>query len=221
MKTLFVPLLALFLGPIIGSAQVSTKSDCDPPKEIIERVWKLATEGELLTAEGWDKTARGVFVHPAPAPESKLALIHPKGGNFVQIVSNDWGIVGCTVEGNTAKIVVEYYDAGSIDAMLRYTPGKEPPPMGKSEMLFTLVLAPGHWETYRSDGTTLRIAEIRATPPAWQIESPQGPPWTTVNTAIRYVLETRGSVEDPGIQKNADITLAKLLHFHKANEKAP
>ena len=80
--------------------------------------------------------ARGAFVYPPPAIGSKATLIRPQGGKTIRVVSNDWGIVGCTMETDMAKVVVEYYDAGSIDETLRYTPGIEPPPMGKSEILF-------------------------------------------------------------------------------------
>jgi hypothetical protein len=66
-----------------------------------------------------------------------------------------------------------------------------------------------------------QLAEVKTTSPGWRIQSPQGPRWITVNTAIRYVLETRDNVQDPAIKKNADLTLAKLLHFHKADNKAP
>jgi hypothetical protein len=48
-------------------------------------------------------------------------------------------------------------------------------------------------------------------PRAWQIEGPQGAPWTTVNTAIRYVLEMRAKAKDPQIKRNADDTIGQLL----------
>jgi len=35
--------------------------------------------------------------------------------------------------------------------------------------------------------------------------------WTTLNTAIRYVLEKRKAMSDPIARKNADQTLSKLL----------
>jgi hypothetical protein len=41
-----------------------------------------------------------------------------------------------------------------------------------------------------------------------------GSPWTTVNTAIRYVPEMRTKTADPGIEKNADQTLAELMKLH-------
>jgi hypothetical protein len=159
--------------------------------------------------------ARGAFVYPAPTPGSKAAPIAPQGDKVILVVSNEWGVVGCQIKDKKAKVVVEYYDAGSIDAMLRYTPGKEPPPIGKSEMLFTLVLAPGHWETYKSTGKSLEIAEVKTSPEAWRIETPHGPTWATVNTAIRYVLEARERTQDPAVKKNAEMTLGALLRFHK------
>lgn len=47
----------------------------------------------------------------------------------------------------------------------------------------------------------------------WQISGAQPPPWTTVNTAIRYVLEKRGETTDPVVKKNADMTLTTLVHY--------
>ena len=51
-------------------------------------------------------------------------------------------------------------------------------------------------------------------PAAWQIEKTPAFRWTTVNTAIRYVLELRAKSHDPSIRKNADETLEKLLKRH-------
>ena len=51
-------------------------------------------------------------------------------------------------------------------------------------------------------------------PAAWQIEKTPALAWTTVNTAIRYVLEMRIKTNDPSIKKNADETLEKLLKRH-------
>jgi len=206
--------LVLLLASGLANGQASTRNDCDRPKEIVDLVWRLATQGDLLTAEGWDKMARGAFAYPPPAVGGKVAPIRPQGGKTIRVVSNDWGIVGCTMEPDTARVVVEYYDAGSIDETLQYRPGKEPPPMGKSEMMFTLAFVAGHWETYKSKGDAMEVAEVKTTPPAWRIESPQGPAWATVNAAIRYLLEMREGTRDPETKKNADETLSRLLHFH-------
>jgi hypothetical protein len=48
----------------------------------------------------------------------------------------------------------------------------------------------------------------------WQIQEPADPPWTMVNTAIRYVLEKRKKAIDPAIRKNTDETLRRLLKLH-------
>lgn len=203
--------LAFALGTLSGYPQISATGQVWTPDKVVENVWKLATQGDLLSPEGWDKMARGFFLHPAPSPGSKLNLIKPTGDKVILVVSNGWGIVNTSVEGSKARVAVEYYDAGRIDAKLRYTPGKEPDPIGKTEMLYTLVFAPTHWETYKGNG--LEIAEVRTGPDGWQIETPQGPRWTTVNTAIRYVLEMRNKTTDPAVRKNADETLTRLLQL--------
>ena len=50
------------------------------PKEIVDEVWRLATQGELLTPEEWH-VASGFFTEPTPFPANEKILI----------VSNDWG----------------------------------------------------------------------------------------------------------------------------------
>jgi hypothetical protein len=60
-------LLAL-LATLSISASAHCKSDTGKPtpeaqlspEEVIERLWKSAAAGDLLTAEGWDKTVRGL-----------------------------------------------------------------------------------------------------------------------------------------------------------------
>jgi phage host-nuclease inhibitor protein Gam len=46
---------------------------------------------------------------------------------------------------------------------------------------------------------------------AWRITEPRDFRWTTVNTAIRYVLEKRNKTTDPVIRENADRTIKALL----------
>lgn len=59
-------------------------------------------------------------------------------------------------DGNTKEIVVGYWDAGSIDAKLRYAP---PPPETtgyvKRAFAYTLVTAPSYLMMYGPDGKTL------------------------------------------------------------------
>ena len=49
-----------------------------------------------------------------------------------------------------------------------------------------------------------------------QIDDSRGIPWTTVSTAVRYVLEMRDNTADPTIKKNADETLAQILKLHSS-----
>jgi hypothetical protein len=184
------------------------------PQQVVEELWKTATQGTLLTPEGWDKTTRGFADHPVPSPGSTVVPNPLSSPRPVLVTSNDWGVLDCTISGNSAKVTVEYYDAGRIDPLLRYSPGKDSGPMGKTAMLFTLVFAPVRYPSYTSGGNVLRVDKIMTGPAAWQIEKTPAFRWTTVNTAIRYVLEMRAKTNNPAIKKNADETLEKLLKRH-------
>ena len=131
----------------------------------------------------------------------------------VRIVSNNWGIEHSSVSNDTAEVVLEYWEAGTVDASLKYSP---PPRTGsyKTAMVFHLVFAPTHWTMFKSDGKAITGKEERTGPMEWQIQEPLSLPWTTVNTAIRYVLEKREKATDQVIRKNADKTLAGLLKLH-------
>jgi len=201
-QVLILALLAVLdvLG-VSGQAQAPTLSGISP-REIVEQIWKLATEGELLTPEGWRRYS-GLFLHPEPPPGNKV----------IRIVSNAWGVEGALAKGSDMEVVVDYAEAGQIDSKLRYTP---PPPTTsfKTGLIYHFVLAPTHWTMLMSDGKVVTGKEERTGPPDWHITGSQGPPWTTVNTAIRYVLEMRQKTTDPLIKKNADQTLAKLMKLH-------
>jgi hypothetical protein len=168
----------------------------------VDRLWQEATEGELLTPDGWNRASR-LFLRHDPFPTN----------GAVRIVSNDWGVDHSSVSNDTAEVDMEYADAGTIDASLKYSP----PPRSqayKTALVFHLVLAPTHWTMFRTDGKAITGKEERTGPTEWQIEAPAGLPWTTVNTAIRCVLERREQATDPVIRKNAGETLARLLKLH-------
>lgn len=59
--------------------------------------------------------------------------------------------------------------------------------------------------------------EAKANSSEWLIDGSQGLfpnlRWTTINAAIRYVLETRARTSDPVIKQNAERTLAILLRY--------
>ncbi len=107
---------------------------------------------------------------------------------------------------------VGYFDMGKIDGALRYTPSPKAQFM-KTSFLYHMVAVPECLKIYAPDGKT--VVEKRPVGyRVWQIQGSPGPPLTTANTAIRYVLEMRDKTTDPAIKKNADQTLAKLSRLH-------
>jgi hypothetical protein len=190
---------------LVAAATVRGQSPAtieDPsPRDLVNELWMAATKGDLLTAEGWKKTSR-FYVHADPPPED----------SSFQVMSNDWTVGPIIVKGESAEVSVGYVAAGKIDSMLRYTPPPKIPYM-KTEIGYHLTLIPGYNVVYGSDGKTI-ISQKPSGTRGWQIEGTRGMPWTTVNTAVRYVLEMRQKSVDPVIRKNADETLAKLLKLH-------
>jgi hypothetical protein len=106
-----------------------------------------------------------------------------------------------------------FADAGQIDATLKYTPPKDSS-SAKTGRLYHLVFAPTHFQTYKSVGGELKPDKDVAGPKAWQIDDPPGAPFTTVNSAIRYVLEMRRKTTNENTKKNADKTIEKLLELN-------
>jgi hypothetical protein len=198
MRRIVTVIVFVALSMIASSAQIGNRPKT--PREIVDRLWKMATEGELLTDDGWRRVS-GMFAKQVPSP----------GNDLILVVSNSWSVNGETVRGDSAEVVVGFADAGSIDSSLRYTPAKETGAF-KSGQLFHLEMAPAHWQTYELDGKT--VAKEMTGPAGWQITDPQKVPWTTVNTAVRYVLEMRNNTRNPTIKKNADDTLSELLRLH-------
>lgn len=173
------------------------------PKETVEQLWNLATRGELLTIRGWTRASQ-FFTKPVAAP----------GNRAILIMSNNYGVVGVSVEGQSAKVQMAYCKLGQLDSQLRFTPA---PPTDAYETAeeYHLVASHRHIIMFAPDGKTkLEDKEIPESI-IWQIEgSQQWPPWTTVNTAIRYVLEQKAKTTDPTVKKNADRTLEEMLALH-------
>lgn len=190
-----------------GAQQLQNTGQDWTPEKVVDQLWRAATQGELLSDIGWERINRAFFVTTPLQPGTKLIHHDESIPDIIKIVSNDWGVANSTVQGTQASVIMEYYDAGSIDRKLRYTPGLEPPPIGKTETVYKLTFAPGYRETYEAKGTDLVTGEVQQSPPAWRIESPKGLRWTTVNTAVRYVLEAREKTSDPEVKQNADRTI--------------
>jgi hypothetical protein len=167
------------------------------PAEVVDELWRRANQGDLLTEEGWE-TTNAFFTEPLPFP----------GTNKIKVVSNYWGPaseIGSDVDG--VEVYLGFLDAGEIDGSLRYTPPPKPYTM-KMALSYRLMTMPAYDRWYGPDG---KLVEKKPSGSRfWQIKGKPGPPMATVNTAIRYVLETRKQTHNPVIRENADRTLAVL-----------
>jgi hypothetical protein len=178
-------------GPIEGKSRT----------EVVDHVWRLAIQGELLTPDGW-RQACEVFTSPTPFSGNKAILV----------MSNDWGpSYEDKLKGDGTDVELGYTAMGTVDSALRYAPPQRTEFI-KTGFLYHLVAVPAYSIMYGPDGKVVEKKPIGSR--FWQIQGSPGQPWTTVNTAIRYVLEMRDKTTDPAVRNNADQTLAKLMRLH-------
>lgn len=198
---------ALVVASVAFGQHATTEAEkAEPPiqgksqTEVVDEVWRIATQGGLLTPDGWSK-ACSFYTNPVPFPGNKEILI----------VSNEWG-PAYDLKGDGMQIEVGYADRGKIDSELRYTPPRKTEFVGTA-FQYHLIAVPSYVVTYGPDGKTV-IEKRPAGYRGWAIQGSPGTPWTTVNTAIRYVLEKRAATSDPVTRRNADATLTQLLKLH-------
>jgi hypothetical protein len=171
------------------------------PTETIERLWIVASAGELLTPTGWQNAA-GLFTEPLPPPEKTI-----------HVFSNDWGL-DVTLRGkrsSTVRVIVGCWELGTIDSEFRFVPAPRTNAV-KEGQLYHLAFAPSHSRTIKNG--RLVQGTPSAQPVSWQISEPLRSPFTTVNGAIRYVLAKRDQTGNSALRQNADDTLARLLQLH-------
>jgi hypothetical protein len=197
MRRLFITLISITIVAIGASPQSPPPN---PSEKVVDQLWRMAAAGDLLTTKGWN-TASRFFTQPSSLPERKT----------IRIVSNSYGVASPQISGNTAKLIVWCEDVGKIDPEFRFTPAP-PSTSEKTGYGYSLILSPSLLKVYGPDGKTL-ISERKGLP-EWRIAGPQGEAFTTVNTAIRYVLENGAKSKNPLIKKNAEETIAALLKYH-------
>jgi hypothetical protein len=202
MERTLVFALVIFIA--CGSSASAQTSECSStvPEETVEALWNMAARGELLTPKGWDR-ASSFFAQPGPV----------FGGRVVQVMSDYFGVNRYSIEGSTATVDMEYTDLGEIDSALRYKPPPETNAY-KTSIRYKLVSGPKYLFMYGPDGKTLVDKKEVTGQTVWRIEASPHPPWTTVNGAIRYVLEVSQKTADPAVRKNAEATLAELMKLH-------
>jgi hypothetical protein len=193
----------VILSALVGFAQTPEPlSSGRSPQDVVTLYWLMGTRGDLLKKKGWDEASELLFTRPAPQPGNKI----------ISIRANEWSLPwkNAKITSNTAELIIGYDDRGQIDSELRYMPPK-PTHLVKTGMIYHLVYVRTHWTQRSSDQRGKMEERKRTGPMEWQIDGSPEQPWTTVNTAIRYVLEAREKVRDPVIKQNADQTISKLL----------
>jgi hypothetical protein len=193
-------LCIIALVSTLVTLSASQSSITSPPEKVVEQLWAMATRGGLLTRDG-RKSASKLFVRSIDFAEP----------NLIRVVSNSYGVAPAMINGDTAKLVVWCKEIGKIDSKLRFTPAPNSPSY-KTARGYTVVLPTSKLRTYASDGKTL-VGETKGAP-EWKIDGPPDDQFTTVNTAIRYVLEKRDSATDSTMKDNADNTLTILKRYH-------
>src|SRR5260370_27521600 len=115
-------------------------------------------------------------------------------------------------EGGPREVVIAVVALGELDSSLRLSNYNSCRLADKNRACkcdnylgFTLVLSDKHWQIDPS-GT---VKEFDG-PLAWRIENTLFAPIITLNTAIRYVSQTRDKADDPVVRENAAKTLAML-----------
>jgi hypothetical protein len=203
MKRQFIYLIVggLTLSTGWSQALVTWQASASSPTETVETLWSMASAGELLSPEGW-QSASGLFTKPLPPPK-----LH------IRVVSNIWGPPSLPrkIAGHDTVIVVGCRDLGTIDPSLRFTPAPKTDAIKEGEV-YRLVFAPTHLRTLEKG--KLVQGEATGQPTTWQILDPLDTPFTTVNSAIRYVSEKRARTLDPVVRENAHQTLVTLFRLH-------
>jgi len=163
--------------------ETSMSSSPDSPKSILERYCELDAEGKQLSADGWDEMA-SFFASPSP-PDLKLI-----------IVTKDFVVSDALIQGNRAKLYVEYVYLGEIYPRLGYTdPHIADSPVtirGPIKVRIQYMLArSGQGSTWRIDGSHFA-------------------PHITLDSAIRYVTWLMNKTTDATVKRNAERTIVAL-----------
>jgi hypothetical protein len=161
------------------------------PKEVAERFCRMESDGKLLTPEGWREMTKLLVSSTAKPRLEEMAVI------------KDFVVNDPVIEGNGAKVAVQYTTLGILDARnLTFGPrGMDPE---KITLERTLVLT-GKYAHVEPNGT---VKEVEG-PLEWRIEG-QAEPHISVQTAIRYLKQLRAKTSSNTLKKSADESLADL-----------
>jgi hypothetical protein len=187
--------IALVFAILLGSMQAATMS----PKDIVGQFVKMDAEGERLTPEGWHQ-ADAFFVKPSEPPRSKVLVVIARG----------YAVSTAAEKTNSPEFYMGYEEVGRIDATsLRFAPSNTGTET-RSFVKYSVVSADVNGVTDAAQTTS----HAGNTSPAWRIDGTQPPAMhLTAAAAIRYITQMRSKATDPLIQKNADLTIKKLVPY--------
>lgn len=182
------------------------------PRESASDVAKQFIDLEShLMPDQWGELAK--FFTETPKPSWDHAAI-------VDIVGT-----GASANGDSAGAEVSTNSLGELDSSMRllnYPSFRQPLDgssasacFGDDRFDFDLLLSSKHWEIAK-DGTVREISG----PLAWRIEGAFFTPLLNLDTAIRYVTQTRDRTSDAVIKMNAAKTL-RILNYYKQGKPLP
>jgi hypothetical protein len=197
LRRLSTILITLTFGATVSLSQ-SLKPPKGSPDEVLDKYFKMINDGELLTPDGWKKSAN-LFVHPKPRAKDDSIFVTTKF---------PLGNGPMSVRGDQAEADEKWVDdLGTIDSALRYVP--EPKPQFEVEgpmHIFHLVRTEKHGQILAGGISEKEVSG----PPQWRIEGSPTIRWASREAAIRYLIAMRDKTADPAIKNNAVRTLARL-----------
>jgi hypothetical protein len=202
MHRLLILVSLLGLEVIVADAQAPTGPP-ESPREVVEQFYKMEAEGRWLGPERWDELQEFLTEVGRWSPGVSIAVLRSYDIGDARKDVGYKGVVDYQVE-------VDYFEWGSIDSFLNFRrargPGGQTSVAGEpveQQTYETLVLTDKFAESTRS-GEKQETGALR-----WRM-SLLAPPAVSVDTALRWVTETRDKSIDPLIKYNADRSTAIL-----------
>lgn len=201
---LILVLTILVLSTVNLHAEGPDVSKQCAPAQSVQELWRSATSGSTLNPQDWRNVQKGHFSQESAWPSD----------GAIRIFSNEWTIVSCKSDGHKAEVVVTTAEAGLLNDSLKFIPSQQG--LFTVQKRYNLVLAPTHWYTRKPD---LTIDREMTGPARWQVEGAETP-WTTINSAIKYILAKSLTSRDPVFKQNAGEALEKLAGIKEPTSSA-
>jgi hypothetical protein len=181
---------SLAMIPILSLGAVSLSQVLEhkaPTELVIERYEKYATDGSLLSPDGWARASK-LFEQSDTYPIDGVILLISAPAIIGETERN----------GDRAKVETKWGDYfGKIDSHLQYEPSPVRGAILPGADSFSLVLVHRHPGVVRDSGD-------------WLIERPLTTRTADIPHALEYVERMRDQSSDPTIRRNADKTITAL-----------